>query len=160
MTRGMRCTLALLIALAALAWAVSPATAHALREAHAVESSINELRADHGCGPVHMRAGLARAADRFARLLLADGRLDHDAGTPFAARLEQAAPDAHLWGENLAVGSGLSARPQAIVEAWMKSPEHRAIMLDCRFSQIGVGIATGRFGERRDGSVYTADFAA
>jgi uncharacterized protein YkwD len=58
------------------------------------------------------------------------------------------------------VGSGRSAQPDEIVQAWMNSPEHRAIMLDCRFSQVGIGIATGRFGERRDGSVFTADFAA
>ncbi|HEY3612386.1 MAG TPA: CAP domain-containing protein [Gaiellales bacterium] len=156
----MRRALALLIALVALTGAATSADAHAVRAAHSVEWSINELRADHGCGPVHAHAGLARSANRFARLLLADGKLDHDAGTPFVDRLEQAAPTAHLWGENLAVGSGESARPEAIVEAWMNSPEHRAIMLDCRFSQIGVGVATGRYGERRDGSVYTADFAA
>jgi hypothetical protein len=33
-------------------------------------------------------------------------------------------------------------------------------MLDCRFSQLGVGIATGRFGDQDAATVYAADFAA
>jgi uncharacterized protein YkwD len=156
----MRRTLVLLIALLALAGLASSAEARAFRAAHEVELTINGLRADHGCGPVRTHAGLARAAGRLARTLLTEGELDHDAGTPFADRLEQAAPAAHMWGENLAFGNGEDARPEAIVEAWMNSPEHRAIMLDCHFSLIGVGVATGRFGDSGDGSVYTADFAA
>jgi uncharacterized protein YkwD len=156
----MRRTLVLLIALVALAAASSTAEARALRAAHEVEVAINEVRADHGCGPVRTHAGLARAASRLSRTLLGDGELDHDAGTPFGDRLKQAAPAAHMWGENLAFGNGDDARPEAIVEAWMTSPEHRAIMLDCRFSLVGVGIATGRFGDDGAGSVYTADFAA
>jgi uncharacterized protein YkwD len=155
----MRFRIALLIALLALAAGASTAAAHSLR-ARAVESGINDVRAEHGCGPLRVHAGLERVAGRLARLLLVEGELDHDAGTPFAERLEHAAPAAHLWGENLAWGSGESARPDAIVQGWMNSPEHRAIMLDCRFSQVGVGIATGSFGERGDGSVYAADFAA
>jgi uncharacterized protein YkwD len=156
----MRRTLVLLLALLALAAVSSTAEARAFRAAHEVEQSINELRADHGCGPLRTHAGLARSASRLARTLLTDGELDHDAGTPFDDRLELAAPAAHMWGENLAFGNGDDARPDAIVESWMNSPEHRAIMLDCHFTLIGIGVATGHFGDLGDGSVYTADFAA
>jgi uncharacterized protein YkwD len=107
-----------------------------------------------------VHAGLARAARRHARLLLAEGRLDHDAGTPFAQRLQSAAPDAHLLGEDLAYGTGRAALPSAIVQSWMNSPPHRYVLLDCRFSDIGVGSASGTFGSRGYGTVYTADFAA
>jgi uncharacterized protein YkwD len=150
----------LVIALVALGCAGSTADAHALRPAHGVELTINELRAEHGCEPLRPHAGLIRAASRLSRTLLTAGELDHDAGTPFGDRLEQAAPAAHMWGETLAFGDGEAAQPDTIVEAWMRSPEHRAIMLDCRFTLIGVGIATGRFGESGTGSVYTADFGA
>jgi uncharacterized protein YkwD len=153
-----RCRIALLIALLALAAGSTTAAAHSLR-AHAVESGINDMRSRHGCGPLRVDAGLERAARRLARLLLTEGALNHDAGTPFDQRLAQAAPDAQSWGENLAWGSGESARPDEIVQGWMNSPEHRAIMLDCRFSQVGIGITTGSFGEHGDGSVYVADFA-
>lgn len=155
----MRCRIALLFALLALAAGSSTATAHPLR-ARALESGINDVRAERGCEPLRVQAGLERAAGRLARLLLADGELNHDAGTPFGERLALAAPAAHLWGENLAWGSGESAGPDEIVQGWLNSSEHRAIMLDCRFSRVGIGIASGTFGEHRDSTVYAADFAA
>ena len=154
----MRTTAAALIVLAALVVGAPAAAAHALK-ARTVAATIDELRGERGCGPLHVDDGLARAAGRQARLLLTVGQLDHDAGAPFASRLEQAAPAAHMWGENLAYGSGEGAQPAAIVAGWMNSPAHRAIMLDCRFSEVGIGIAGGRF-RGLDGSVYVADFAA
>ena len=114
-----------------------------------VQGARRSSRASTTCAPstaagrCSVHAGLERAAGRLARLLLTEGQLDHDAGAPFDERLEHAAPAAHLWGENLAWGSGEGARPDEIVEGWMNSPEHRAIMLDCRFSQVGIGVASG-----------------
>jgi uncharacterized protein YkwD len=156
----MRRAAAALIAILALALVVAGAQARTQRAARSVESSINDLRAEHGCGPLRVHAGLARAAGREARLLLSEGLLDHDAGTPFGERLENAMPSAHMWGEDLAFGSGESAQPDAIVDSWMHSPEHREIMLDCHFERVGIGVATGAFGDLGDGAVYTADFAA
>ena len=141
--------------------AASTADAHRERAAHSVESSINGFRAAHGCGPLRLHLGLSRAAGKQARLLLADGLLNHDAGTPMPQRLHRAAPKASLLGEDLAWGTGRAALPRFIVRAWMNSPRHRQIMLDCRFSQLGVGIAAGRFGgDGTRATVYTADFAA
>jgi len=151
---------ALVTAALALAASAAPADAHSLRATVSVEMSINSLRAAHGCGPLRVHMGLERAAARQARLLLADGRLDHDAGTPFVARLHRAAPSAHLLGEDLAWGAGRFSRPRAIVRAWMRSPEHRLVLMDCRFSQLGIGVAAGRFGRHPYALVYTADLAA
>ena len=157
----MRLAAVLLVAALALMGTVSSAEARDQRAAQAVvELSINSERADHGCGPLRMHAGLARSAARQARLLLAGGELDHDAGSPMGDRLHRADPSATMLGEDLAWGTGSDAQPEAIVQAWMDSPPHRRIMLDCRFSQLGVGIATGRFGEMASASVYVADFAA
>jgi len=157
----MRRAAVLLIAALALMGTVSTAEARGERAAQAlVELSINGERADHGCGPLRMHAGLARSAARQARLLLADGELDHDAGSPMAERLHRAAPSALMLGEDLAWGTGSDAQPEAIVQAWMDSPPHRRIMLDCRFSQLGVGIAAGHFGDLPSATVYVADFAA
>ena len=151
------------ILIAGLALSAGASTAHARDAAtasRAVESKVNDVRAEHGCGPLRMHAGLTRAARRHARLLLAEGRLDHDAGTPFEQRLQRAAPEAQMLGEDLAFGTGRAALPSAIVETWMDSPPHRSVLLDCRFTDIGVGIATGAFGSRGYGTVYAADFAA
>jgi uncharacterized protein YkwD len=151
----------LLTAALALSGGVSAADAQSFQaDAQAVASSINSMRAQHGCGPLRLDAGLSRSAGGQARLLLADGALDHDAGSPMPQRLHRALPSASLLGEDLAWGTGSAARPSAIVEGWMSSPAHRRIMLDCRFSYLGVGIATGRFGESPSASVYAADFAA
>lgn len=151
----------LLTAALALTGSVSAADAHSFRaDAQSVESSINSVRAQHGCGPLRLDASLSRSAGRQARLLLADGVLDHDAGSPMPQRLHRALPSASLVGEDLAWGSGRAARPSFIVQGWMSSPTHRRIMLDCRFSHLGVGIAAGRFGESPRSTVYAADFAA
>jgi uncharacterized protein YkwD len=147
---------------AALALSVGASTveAHGLRAAGTVEASINSVRALHGCGPLRLHPGLSRSAGRQARLLLAGGELDHDAGSPMPQRLHLAAPSAWLLGENLAWGTGSAALPESIVQSWMLSPGHRRIMLDCRFSKLGVGIAAGQFGQQSDVTVYAADFAA
>ncbi len=150
-----------LIAALVLATGASTAGAHSLRAARSVESSINSMRAQHGCGPLRLHLGLTRSAGRQARLLLADGELNHDAGSPMPERLHRAVPSASLLGEDLAWGTGSAARPRSIVRAWMNSPMHRRIMLDCRFSRLGVGIAAGHFGDNMARTtVYTADFAA
>jgi uncharacterized protein YkwD len=157
----MRRAAVLLIAALALTGTVSTAEARGERAAQAaVELSINGERADHGCGPLRMHAGLTRSAARQARLLLVEGELDHDAGSPMGERLHRAAPAATVLGEDLAWGTSSDAQPEVIVQAWMDSPPHRRIMLDCRFTQLGVGIATGRFCDMASATVYVADFAA
>lgn len=157
----MRRAAVLLSAALALSAGASAVDAHSLRAVRSVESSINSMRAQHGCDPLRLHAGLSRSAGKQARLLLADGQLDHDAGSPMPQRLHRAAPSASLLGEDLAWGTGSAARPKSIVRAWMHSAMHRQIMLDCRFSQLGVGIAAGRFGHHGTrGTVYAADFAA
>jgi uncharacterized protein YkwD len=138
----------------------STSAAHGLHPARSVEASINSIRAHHGCGPLRLHHGLSRSAGKQARLLLAGGELNHDAGSPMPQRLHRAAPSASVLGEDLAWGTGSAALPRSIVAAWMLSPEHRRIMLDCRFSKLGVGIAAGRFGQRSRATVYAADFAA
>jgi uncharacterized protein YkwD len=46
-------------------------------------------------------------------------------------------------GENLAWGQGAAAQPALIVQQWMASPPHRAIILDPEFREGGAGIANG-----------------
>jgi uncharacterized protein YkwD len=157
---SMRRAVVLLIAGLSLSAGASSVDARGVEATRSVESSINTVRAQYGCGPLRLHAGLARAAGRQARLLLAYGRLDHNAGMPFAQRLQRAAPDAHLLGEDLGFTSGGGALPNSIVQSWMHSPPHRSILLDCRFSDLGVGVATGSFGSRGYGTVYAADLAA
>jgi uncharacterized protein YkwD len=49
--------------------------------------------------------------------------------------------------------------PLEIVGAWMKSPEHRANILNRRFEHIGVGVEWGTpRNPNGTGGIYTTDF--
>ena len=64
-------------------------------------------------------------------------------------------------GENIAWGSGRLATAAQIQRAWMKSPGHRANILQRSFRQIGIGIETGlpvRLSASQSGATYTTDF--
>ena len=61
-------------------------------------------------------------------------------------------------GENIAFGVGKRSTPAHIVDAWMKSPPHRADILRPAFTEIGIGIALGVPGGKKDGATYTTDF--
>ena len=63
-------------------------------------------------------------------------------------------------GENLAWGTGSRGTPRSIVRAWMRSAPHRRTILNRRFRDVGVGVATGA--PRRTGGraalTYTTEF--
>ena len=48
-------------------------------------------------------------------------------------------------------------RPK-VVQAWLKSPEHRAIMLSSRYHLVGIGRAYGTFLGHPGASVWTVDW--
>jgi uncharacterized protein YkwD len=45
------------------------------------------------------------------------------------------------------------------VRSWLRSPGHRAILLDGRYHDLGVGIALGAPG-RDGGATFTGDFGS
>ncbi len=87
-------------------------------------------------------AALTRVAASYAGMLAHGTCFAHTCGpVPFASRFDQAGYTG--WsriGENIAGGY---PTPAAVVAAWMSSPGHRANILDARFKEIGVGVATG-----------------
>lgn len=80
----------------------------------------------------------AKTADLFAK-----SYFEHTSpsGVTVATQAISAEYEYIMIGENLALGNFASG--QAIVEAWMNSPGHRANILNDRYSQIGVGIRQG-----------------
>jgi uncharacterized protein YkwD len=69
--------------------------------------------------------------------------------------------DGYAIGENIAWGTFSLATPQAIVAAWMASPEHRANILEARYRDTAVGVwpaAPASLAEGQSGAVYTQDF--
>jgi uncharacterized protein YkwD len=49
--------------------------------------------------------------------------------------------------------------PQWVVDHWLASPMHRAVLLRPGFRRVGLGIAFGTFIGHGDAAVVTADFA-
>jgi uncharacterized protein YkwD len=49
------------------------------------------------------------------------------------------------------------ATPATIVDSWMNSPPHRAILLGRDFRDMGIGIATGTPSGGADGATFTLD---
>lgn len=66
----------------------------------------------------------------------------------------------YIWtaGETLAWGLGPTATPLATVEAWLHSPEHRAILLSPSWRQVGISRACGHFLGHVGACVWTADW--
>jgi uncharacterized protein YkwD len=89
-------------------------------------------------------AARGHAADMVARHYFAHTSLG---GATFVDRIRRTGylPSGGGWsaGEILAWSSGPLATPRGIVDAWMASPEHRRILIDRRFSDVGVGVAFG-----------------
>jgi uncharacterized protein YkwD len=64
-----------------------------------------------------------------------------------------------LYGENIAWGERRLATPRSIVNAWMNSAGHRAIILNGSYRDVGVGVVWGTpSNPKARGGIYTADF--
>ena len=154
-----RSTLPFLAATLALA-VPAPATAAGRhdRVERSVIRHINAVRHANGLASVRPWRALRRAAEEHSRDMARANFFDHPSsdGTPFDVRVRRYVGSRPL-GETLAAlsGGGQAAR---VVQMWMDSPPHRAIMLDARFRKVGVGRRWGTM----DGDGYavvTADFA-
>jgi uncharacterized protein YkwD len=156
-----RYALAAVAALAALA--VAPAAASAgcrHKYDHPAELSnatvkqttlclLNKQRRMHGRRGLKSNRNLARAARRHARDMVRRNYFSHTSptGASFVDRImrQDYVDPGEGWtlGENLAWGSYQLASPKSIVRSWMRSPGHRANILNPAFREIGIGVVTG-----------------
>jgi uncharacterized protein YkwD len=74
-----------------------------------------------------------------------------------ASRAVTAGARGPLFGEDLAWGTGVTA--QWVVNQWLASPSHRAVLLRPGFRRVGIGIRFGTFIGHGGAVVVTADFA-
>jgi uncharacterized protein YkwD len=130
----------------------------------AVTCLINQQRRHHHLKSVHGNASLLTAAQTHSNAMVSQNFFSHEGdGTP-ASRASNAGyiAGASAWGvgEALEWGVKRGATPRAIVRGWMRSPEHRAIVLTGRFRQVGVGVAAGSpmQGGDRGAETFTALF--
>ena len=126
---------------------------------------INAQRARHGLAPLTGNLLLQRAAELHSLDMGKRKFFEHrnpDGVQPAARIVRQGYPPI-LVGENLAWGELAQSSPARIVELWMKSPGHRANVLEPGYREIGVGLAFGApepQDEPRQAAIYTTAFGA
>jgi uncharacterized protein YkwD len=127
-----------------------------------VRCEINAIRAANGLQAMRTTNALRVAAQRHSKDMVRHHYFAHvsPSGQTVTDRVKRAgyldgARRPQL-GENIGWGSGSMATPAAIVQAWMNSPPHRAIILAPSFRDAGVGIASGA-PQGGDGATYTLD---
>jgi uncharacterized protein YkwD len=161
--RTLPCLAALAVALACSGGAAPHAAAASVRldpTERGVIRLVNRFRARNGLGPVHASRALNHAAEAHSRDMLQRDFFDHPSsdGTPFERRVRHFARAAAV-GETLAAFSQADGGAALIVQMWIDSPPHRAIMLTGAFRRIGVSRLRGMLGASQQ-TVVTADFAS
>ena len=135
-----------------------PATAAQARSLSGSESSLlntmNAVRASHGLPALRIDYHLVRAARGHSSDML---RRQYFAHGSVAGRAVAAGAHGPLFGEDLAWATGLTA--QWVVDHWLASPSHRAVLLRAGFRRVGIGIVYGTFIGHGGAGVVTADFA-
>jgi hypothetical protein len=116
--------------------------------------TINSVRTSRGLAPLRVDFRLVRAARGHSADML---RRQYFAHGSVSRRARAAGARGPVFGENLAWAAGLTA--QWVVDKWLASPSHRAVMLRPGFRRVGIGIVFGTFAGRGGAGVVTADFA-
>jgi len=104
---------------------------------------VNRDRLAAGCPPIAIDPDLQAHAEQHAVAQAEQDRMRHSDG-PVGF---------DTWGENVAAGQQTAL---AVHESWMASPEHRANVLDCTFTAIGVAAADSPTGVRYWTQVFAA----
>ncbi|MEY9998101.1 uncharacterized protein YkwD [Streptomyces sp. V4I8] len=111
---------------------------------------VNQERAKSGLQPLALNAKLNGAAQGYANQMARTGVYAHtgsDGSSP-GDRIKRAGYDWSRWAENIHHRKG---SPEVIMADWMKSPLHRANILDPRLKEIGIGVDAS-------GSYWTQNF--
>jgi uncharacterized protein YkwD len=129
---------------------------------------LNQARTARGLPQLRYDAQLAEAARGHSSSMSSQDFFSHDSlsGSSFATRIEATGyiRGASSWfvGENIAYGSLSLGTPQALMTAWMHSPEHRRNILNRRFREVGPGVVWGSptGGSAAAAATVTTDFGA
>ena len=113
-------------------------------EAGQIVSLANQSRAQAGAAPLKWDAALAEAARQHCLRMAVEGPISHQyPGEPdVSERAAQAGAHFSLIEENVAIGPD----PAVIHEEWMRSPHHRANLLNPEVDRVGVAVVAGRQG--------------
>ena len=124
---------------------------------------VNYARKAAGLSTLSSSALLGDAATLRANSDVRCDQFSHTpCGTAFTETFERSGYLRHasgfVVGENLAYGA-VTATPRSIMLRWLRSPDHRANILDPRFAQMGLTLyRVPRFSGYRDVALWVNDF--
>jgi hypothetical protein len=130
-----------IVLLVAFALPVGPAAAGTDAERARVIELVNQERAKNGLGPVWENGALTNVAESYALYMATANFFSHTGldGSSLSSRAGAAGYTGWTWlGENIAAGQ---TTPDAVFQAWMNSPGHRANILSDKAREIGIGHA-------------------
>jgi uncharacterized protein YkwD len=128
---------------------------------------INRVRVHYGLHPLAYNASLRDSAEAHSDSMIAHHYFAHEGpGGSVDSRITRTgylhSTNAFTIGENIGGGPGRRwASPMAVLKEWMRSPPHRANILDPSYRDAGVGVARGfPTGTTAGAATYTVDFGA
>ena len=102
--------------------------------------AINQIRANAGLRQLKQSGRLVRSSAARAELMMRENFFAHP------ARLS--VPTFDRVGEILELHGGRRARMSHVLDRWLNSYGHRAVMMSARYRWIGAARAVGRYGGR------------
>ena len=101
-------------------------------------AGMNAARAQHGLPPLANLSTVLRVAQPWADHMAAEQAIAHNPN--LSSQLDAAGCAArNAWGENVAYGP--ADDPNAVVQGYMNSPEHRDNILNPAYRYVGIGVA-------------------
>ena len=143
---------------------LGPAAGNLGRIRAAILCLHNEIRAQNHLPLLREHRRLRRAALGHSRDMVRTHYFEHTSpsGRTMVDRILAAryVREDQGWalGENLEWGTGSLATPRGALEAWMRSPGHRANILQRSFREMGVGVVVAVPVTDARGATYTVDF--
>ncbi|MGI5237380.1 CAP domain-containing protein [Dactylosporangium sp. CA-139066] len=123
-----------------------------------VLSLVNvERRKKRNCPDLRNNDKLHNAAYKHSADMAKRNYFSHDTpeGVSFSARISD---EGYRWSgaaENIAAGQ---PTPEAVMQAWMNSPGHKANILNCSYVDLGIGLAYQVKGNGQKTPYWTQDF--
>lgn len=134
----------------------------------AVLCLINTERAQNGRDPLEADPRLEQAAESHGKEMISLDYFDHvsPSGLTPVGRIRTtgyipSSEVGYVIGENIAWGTLSLATPQAIVSAWIASPEHLANILEGKYRDTGIDVQPDvpeKLAEGVAGALYTQEF--
>jgi len=129
---------------------------------------VNQVRGEHGLPALAPNADLQQSADQHNNDMVTEDYFAHNgpAGDTPLSRIQATGylsnpNDSYVIGENIAWGTLNLSTPNAIVNAWVNSPDHLANILNPTYTDSGMSVsptAPAALAQGQQGAIYTQDF--